>query len=1022
MSDHRTRATRVAVALSLLMGLLALEISTPVPAAASTATSDRVSRWGSLVAMQYSSEFGKVSNGGTYTAFASMRANLPPSDTTPGGLNYEVAVRVRQSGSPNYTIHASKTPSGGYSNGGSMPLDITPDGRFVLFVSNATDLVAGGTPPGTCRVLRPVQGPGRCILYVWDRLETVDNAISVVSLAHNGAFPDGDVNAGSISDDGSRIAFSTLATNLVPGDTNARTDIFVRDRVAGTTERVSVTSGPGGAQALGGNSGSPEISGDGDVVAFSSAATNLVADDTNLANDIFVRSLSTNITERTTTGFPGADEDEADGGSYAPALSYDGRYVAFESDATNLVPGDDNDLLDIFVTDRLAGTTERVNVDDAGIPVDDDESYNASISGDGRYVAFDSDSELLVGPTSLGGIDTNVATDVFVRDRLFGITERVSLNRNHEESYFESVQNGHISADGGYVVFDSEEGEWINENEDIDNYDFDVFLRDRGNPTSPNAPTGVVATPGNTTATVTWDAPYNGGSPITHYTVNSSPGNRNCTASTDRTCTVTGLTNGTSYTFRVRAFNAVGQSPWSAWSNAVVPGDVPSPPLNVSATAADSSANVSWQAPLSSGASAITSYVVTSSPDGQTCTWTSGPLSCTVSGLTNGTPYSFTVVAINGIGPSTPSTPSNEVTPATIPSSPLAVSALAADAGASVSWDPPLSDGGSAVTSYVVTSSPDGRTCTWTSGPLSCTVSGLTNGTPYTFTVIAINGIGSSTPSAPSNEVTPEGGSTPTGPTVSIGDASILEGDGGKQRVLRFAVTLSEPATDIVTVDWAVDDLTATGGPKPVPGVDHRNTGRAKTLRFRPSLKTGLTPVRAFVSVPVYPDTEVEGEETFAVRLADATGGYELGDPTGIGTIIDDDPPGPASLGIGDVTVHEGDVGTRVVSVPVTLSQPLSEAIRVDYVIVGTSATCQKTKVPLPGVDCNDLGGKTKSIQFKPGATGKTVKVIVFADDVAEGDEEVEVVLSNLRPTDPGSSLVVPISKAVGLVTILDDD
>jgi hypothetical protein len=537
---------------------------------------------------------------------------------------------------------------------------------------------------------------------------------------------------------------------------------------------------------------------------------------------------------------------------------------------------------------------------------------------------------LLVGPTSLGGIDTNVATDVFVRDRLFGITERVSLNRNHEESYFESVQNGHISADGGYVVFDSEEGEWINENEDIDNYDFDVFLRDRGNPTSPNAPTGVVATPGNTTATVTWDAPYNGGSPITHYTVNSSPGNRNCTASTGRTCTVTGLTNGTSYTFRVRAFNAVGQSPWSAWSNAVVPGNVPSPPLNVSATAADSSANVSWQAPLSSGASAITSYVVTSSPDDQTCTWTSGPLSCTVSGLTNGTPYTFTVVAINGIGPSTPS--------------------------------------------------------------------------------------------APSNEVTPEGGSTPTGPTVSIGDASILEGDGGKQRVLRFAVTLSEPATDIVTVDWAVDDLTATGGPKPVPGVDHRNTGRAKTLRFRPSLKTGLTPVRAFVSVPVYPDTEVEGEETFAVRLADATGGYELGDPTGIGTIIDDDPPGPASLGIGDVTVHEGDVGTRVVSVPVTLSQPLSEAIRVDYVIVGTSATCQKTKVPLPGVDCNDLGGKTKSIQFKPGATGKTVKVIVFADDVAEGDEEVEVVLSNLRPTDPGSSLVVPISKAVGLVTILDDD
>src|SRR5437016_6896835 len=164
----------------------------------------------------------------------------------------------------------------------------------------------------------------------------------------------------TLAADGRFVAFGSDATNLVTGDTNAVSDAFVDDRVTGPTERVSVSSA--GAEANG-TSFAPAISADGRFVAFPSEATNLVTRDTNGVTDVFVRDRLTGSTERVSVSSAGA---EANGTSFAPAIAADGRFVAFASDATNLVGRDTNGAVDIFVHDRVTGATKRVSVASTG--------------------------------------------------------------------------------------------------------------------------------------------------------------------------------------------------------------------------------------------------------------------------------------------------------------------------------------------------------------------------------------------------------------------------------------------------------------------------------------------------------------------------------------------------------------------------------------------------------------------------------------------------------------------------------
>jgi len=274
--------------------------------------------------------------------------------------------------------------------------------------------------------------------------------------------------------------------------------------------------------------------------------------------------------------------------------------------------------------------------------------------------------------------------------------------------------------------------------------------------TVPSAPTSVSGVAGDTSVVVSWLAPSsNGGSAVTGYTVTASgggsPSTKQCAASP---CTFTGLTNGTAYTFTVKATNAHGDSVASAASAAVTPFGVPGAPTTVSGVAGDTEVTVYWTSPSSDGGSAITGYTVTASDGGSPSTKQCAASPCTVTGLTNATAYTFTVKATNARGDSVASAASAAATPATVPDAPTTVSGVAGDEQVTVSWSAPSSDGGSPVTGYTVTASGGGsQTCTVATSP--CTVEGLTNATAYTFTVKATNARGDSVASVASAAVTP---------------------------------------------------------------------------------------------------------------------------------------------------------------------------------------------------------------------------------------------------------------------------
>jgi Tol biopolymer transport system component len=273
----------------------------------------------------------------------------------------------------------------------------------------------------------------------------------------------GQANGGSlspaISADGRFVAFNSYASNLVPGDTNGTTDIFVRDLLARVTRRVSV--GPAG-QGNSDSSGVPAISADGRFVTFTSSASNLVPGDTNGAIDVFVRDLQAGVTKRVSVGTGGQANDY----SFFATISADGRFVAFESFAANLVPGDTNGTSDIFVRDLQAGVTRRVSVGAAG-QGNSDSSGAPAISADGRYVAFFSHASNLVPG------DTNGAYDIFVRDLLAGVTRRVSVGASGQGNR-DSLAPA-ITADGRSVAFVSASFNLVTHDT---NRAWDVFVRD----------------------------------------------------------------------------------------------------------------------------------------------------------------------------------------------------------------------------------------------------------------------------------------------------------------------------------------------------------------------------------------------------------------------------------------------------------------------------------------------------------------------------------------------------------------
>ncbi|MEX1193482.1 MAG: calcium-binding protein [Dehalococcoidia bacterium] len=380
-----------------------------------------------------------VSADGRYVAFSSGATNLVPTDTNE---NFDVFVHDRETGS---TERVSVDSAGTQANSYSINPSLSADGRYVAFDSVATNLVTE-------------DDNGKSDVFVHDRQTGATQRVSVDVSGTQG--DDGSFQP-AISADGRYVAFGSSATNLVPSDTNVSNDVFIHDRQAGTTQRVSVDSaGNQGGDA----SAVPAISADGRFVVFHSFASNLVPDDDILV-DVFIHDTQTGSTDLVSAASP---NNQGNGGVSAnPAVSGDGRFVAFDADAADLVPEDTNGKSDVFVRDLQAGTTERVSVDSSGNQANG-VSINATISADGRYVAFQSFADNFVpGDTTL--------LDVFVHDRQTGVTELVSVGIADTQADGAS-DNASISGDGRYVAFQSGATNLVAEDT---NGALDVFVRDR---------------------------------------------------------------------------------------------------------------------------------------------------------------------------------------------------------------------------------------------------------------------------------------------------------------------------------------------------------------------------------------------------------------------------------------------------------------------------------------------------------------------------------------------------------------
>jgi hypothetical protein len=415
-----------------------------------------------------------ISANGRYVTFTSSATNLVAGDTN--GVQ-DVFVRDRDTDNNGVMDEPGKTSTERVSVDSSETQadlrslfrpSISADGRFVAFHSEATNLVPGDTN-------------GFWDVFVRDLKEGTTERVSVDSSGNQGNNHSSNGDFTSISADGRYVAFKSDATNLVPGGSPSGGDIYVRDRTAGTTERINLVNGST-SSVSNGYDFRPSISGDGRYVAWISSASNLVTGDTNTGvapgYDVFVRDRQTSTTERVSVD---SFERQASLGAACQffcspnqvsdvSISSDGRYVAWNTSASDLVTGDTNGLDDIYVRDRTAGTTERVSVSGCGTQANDG-SFSPSISADGGYVVFSSRA------TNLVAGDTNATIDVFVRDLQEKTTGRVNVNSSGTQAD-NGGGSGDLSADGGYATFSSGATNLV---PDDTNGSPDIFVHERGN-------------------------------------------------------------------------------------------------------------------------------------------------------------------------------------------------------------------------------------------------------------------------------------------------------------------------------------------------------------------------------------------------------------------------------------------------------------------------------------------------------------------------------------------------------------
>ncbi len=385
-----------------------------------------------------------LSADGRWIAFVSESSTLVPGDTN---IVADIFIRDRRSDT---TTRASVASSGAQMSpwlaGGLSPVgcaspSLSADGRFVAFASFGADLVPGDTN-------------GKQDVFVHDRVLGTTERVSVSSF---GVESDADAYLPMISADGTRVVWQSAATTLVAGDTNGLTDVFIHDRTTGSTARVALSTT--GGDPNGASSGAT-ISANGSRVAFTSTASNLVSGDTNAAPDVFLADITTATIARVSVGVAGAQATGSTSGSGDGFVAADGLSVAFRSHATNLVAGDSNGFADIFIRRLPTGTTTRVSVTQAGGQAAGTSASGAAgsfvprLSEDGRFVAFVSHA------TNLVNGDTNGFPDVFLRDTVTATTLRLGIDGRGVgipmgTGWWGSTLFVALSSDGSTVAFPS---------------------------------------------------------------------------------------------------------------------------------------------------------------------------------------------------------------------------------------------------------------------------------------------------------------------------------------------------------------------------------------------------------------------------------------------------------------------------------------------------------------------------------------------------------------------------------------
>lgn len=424
-------------ATAIVAGLAAaVHVAGPAGAATPSPRTERVSVSSTGTQGDDSTISGDLSSNGRYVVFASDASGLVPGDTN--GTD-DIFLRDRKT---NTTTRLSVSATGEQSNGSSGSPQISADGRYVTFISFASNLVPGprpeigydvylldrqtgklkrisetpdGKPDNSDNYNPSISADGRYVAFetyandlipgfpaanvvLYDR---TTGRLSPVSVTTDGKAVESGGFAPSISDNGRYVAFVSFSGDLAPGDTNKAADVYVRDVVAGTTVRASVSDDD---HQIAGDSRGGEVSNDGRHVTFWSDDSAVVPGDTNGISDVFVRDLQAGTTRLVSTS---ADGGSADGPSDGPALTADGRYVVFNSGAANLVAGDTNGAYDVFRTDLRTGTTTLVSRSSSGAQGDNN-SINPTITPNGKIVVYGSDA------TNLTAGDTNEQTDLFV--------------------------------------------------------------------------------------------------------------------------------------------------------------------------------------------------------------------------------------------------------------------------------------------------------------------------------------------------------------------------------------------------------------------------------------------------------------------------------------------------------------------------------------------------------------------------------------------------------------------------------